>query len=98
MQILVVDDDRTSRLLVQASLERLGHDATYTADGKEAWDHYQVHGADLVITDRAMPAMDGLELCRRIRADPAMGYTYVILMTSSAERTDVLAGMEAGAD
>ncbi|MEY2566509.1 MAG: hypothetical protein QOE35_1038 [Actinomycetota bacterium] len=98
MQILVADDDRTSRLFVQSSLERLGHDAAFARDGEEAWEHFRVHGADVVISDRMMPGVDGLELCRRIRSADRPGYAYVILMTTAADRTDVLAGMEAGAD
>ena len=98
MQILVADDDRTSRLLVRASLEKLGHDADLVADGEEAWGRYRSAGADVLITDRVMPGMDGLELCRRIRAEPVGSYTYIVLMTGLADRTDVLAAMEAGAD
>jgi two-component system, cell cycle response regulator len=98
MQILVADDDRSSRLLVRASLEKLGHDADLVAGGEEAWDLYRASGADVLITDRAMPGMDGLELCRRVRAEPVGGYTYIVLMTGVADRTEVLAAMEAGAD
>jgi two-component system chemotaxis response regulator CheY len=98
MQILVADDDRTSRLLVRASLEKLGHDAELVGDGDEAWSRYRDRGADVLIIDRVMPGIDGLELCRRVRAQPADGYTYVVLMTGMREKVDVLAGMEAGAD
>ena len=98
MQILVADDDRTSRLLVRASLEKLGHDADLVADGEEAWSRYQTSGADVLITDRVMPGIDGFELCRRIRAEPVGSYTYIVLMTGLADRGDVLAAMEAGAD
>ena len=98
MQILVADDDRTSRLLVRASLEKLGHDADLVADGEEAWGRYQAGGADVLITDRVMPGIDGFELCRRVRAEPVGSYTYIVLMTGLADRGDVLAAMEAGAD
>ena len=98
MQILVADDDRTSQVLVRASLERLGHDPVLVDDGEAAWSHYRSEGADVLITDRVMPGIDGLELCRRIRAEPTGGYTYIVLMTGMADRAAVLAGMEAGAD
>jgi two-component system, cell cycle response regulator len=98
MHILVADDDRTSQVVVRASLERLGHDPVLVDDGEAAWSHYQASGADVVITDRVMPGLDGLELCRRIRAEPTGRYTYIVLMTGMADRADVLAGMEAGAD
>jgi two-component system chemotaxis response regulator CheY len=98
MQILVADDDRTSRLLIRAGLERLGHEPALTADGEEAWHAYQEGGADVLITDRSMPGIDGLELCRRVRAEPVGAYTYILLMTALDDRRLVLAAMEAGAD
>jgi two-component system chemotaxis response regulator CheY len=98
MQILVADDDRDSRLLVRASLEKLGHDADLVADGEEAWELYRASGADVLITDRVMPGLDGLELCRRIRAEPVGSYTYIVMMAGRAHQSEVLAAMEAGAD
>ncbi|MEY2478725.1 MAG: hypothetical protein QOG87_4040 [Actinomycetota bacterium] len=98
MQILVADDDRASRLGVRASLEKLGHDADLVGDGEAAWDLYRNGGADVVITDRVMPGLDGLELCRRIRAEPVGGYTYIVMMAGRAQHGEVLAAMEAGAD
>jgi two-component system chemotaxis response regulator CheY len=98
MQILVADDDRASRLGVRASLEKLGHDAALVADGEEAWGLYCAGGADVLITDRLMPGLDGLELCRRIRADPVGGYTYIVMMAGLGQHGEVLAAMEAGAD
>ena len=98
MLILVADDDRTSQVLVRVSLEKLGHDPVLVNDGEAAWAQYCATGADVLITDRVMPGLDGLELCRRIRAEPTGGYTYIVLMTGMADRADVLAGMEAGAD
>jgi two-component system chemotaxis response regulator CheY len=97
VQILVADDDRTSRLLVRASLEKLGHGALLAADGEEAWSLFSSAGPDVVITDRVMPGIDRLELCRRIRAEPR-SYTYVVLLTGLTDRADVLEGMRAGAD
>src|SRR5687768_13397279 len=98
MQILVADDDRRSRLSVCASLEKLGYDADLVADGEEAWDWYREAGADVLITDRLMPGLDGLELCRRIRAEPVGAYTYIVMMAGREEQGVVLAAMEAGAD
>ena len=98
MRILVVDDDPTSRIVLRAGLEKLGYDAVDLNGGEEAWQAHLAHRADVVIADRVMPDVDGLELCRRIRAGHDAEYTYVILVTASAGRTDVLEGMEAGAD
>src|SRR6476620_3972344 len=68
------------------------------ADGGEAWALFQAHRPDVVVTDRMMPVMDGLELCRAIRAEEPELYTYIVLLTSQGSRNDVLAGLEAGAD
>jgi diguanylate cyclase (GGDEF)-like protein len=98
MKVLVVDDDSLSRLVVQAAVERLGHQSIAAEDGKEAWECFAQEKPDVVITDLMMPGVDGLELCRRVRTDARAGYIYVILATVLGEREDVVRGMEAGAD
>ncbi|NUP59385.1 MAG: diguanylate cyclase [Pseudarthrobacter sp.] len=98
MKVLVADDDPGSLLLAKAAVERSGHDCVVAADGDEAWALFQAHRPDVVVTDRMMPGMDGMELCRAIRAEEAELYTYIVLLTSQGSRDDVLAGLEAGAD
>ncbi|CAA9233702.1 MAG: hypothetical protein AVDCRST_MAG50-1210 [uncultured Acidimicrobiales bacterium] len=99
MRALVADDDLVSRIMLQSEVEALGHECTAAADGDEAWEMYQRLVPDVLITDRMMPGMDGLELCRRIRTRPAAdSHTYIILATALADRSDMLMGMEAGAD
>lgn len=98
MKVLVADDDLVSRLMVQGAVESLGHECVAAADGKQAWQRLSQFPADVVITDWMMPGMDGLELCRRVRAQELGTYAYVILVTSLGERDNVLSGMQAGAD
>ena len=98
MKVLVADDDPGSLLVARAAVERSGHDCLAAADGDEAWALYLEHQPDVVVTDWMMPGMDGLALCRAIRARDADLYTYVVLLTSQGSRDDVLAGLEAGAD
>jgi diguanylate cyclase (GGDEF)-like protein len=98
MKILVVDDEPLSRRLVEAAVTRLGHDATAAENGQEAWRRYCHDKPEVLITDLVMPEVDGLELCRRIRADAHAGYTYIILATVLGGAQDVMRGMEAGAD
>lgn len=98
MRILVADDDQLSRLLLQSAVEELGFESVAAIDGDQAWKLFLETSPEVVITDRMMPGIDGLELCKRIRAQDSIGYTYVILSTSLIERSDVLNGMEAGAD
>jgi diguanylate cyclase (GGDEF)-like protein len=98
VKVLVADDDPGSLLVARAAVERSGHDCLAAADGDEAWALYLEHQPDVVVTDWMMPGMDGLALCRAIRARDADLYTYVVLLTSQGSRDDVLAGLEAGAD
>jgi diguanylate cyclase (GGDEF)-like protein len=98
MRVLVADDDRGSLLIAKAVVERSGHECIVAADGDSAWELYQNHQPHVVVTDLKMPGLDGLTLCRAIRANESNSYTYVVLVTSHGSRDDVLAGMEAGAD
>jgi diguanylate cyclase (GGDEF)-like protein len=100
VRILLVDDEPLARLALQAAVERLGHQWTAAEDGEAGWRRFLEDQPDVVITDLLMPRLDGLELCRRVRAHAAThhGYTYVILTTVLGDREDVARGMEAGAD
>jgi diguanylate cyclase (GGDEF)-like protein len=98
MKILVVDDDPLSRRLVETAVARLGHEAAATEDGEAAWQRFDHDKPEVLITDLVMPGVDGLELCRRVRAQARAGYTYVILASVLGDRRDVVRGMEAGAD
>jgi diguanylate cyclase (GGDEF)-like protein len=98
MRIVVVDDDLGSCLVASAAVQALGHECVTAADGREGWEVVQRMAPHVVITDREMPGLDGVELCRRIRAAERDSYTYVVLLTSHAEPADVLSGMLAGAD
>ena len=97
MKILIADDDAVARLLVTRVCQALGHDCLTAADGTAAWDLYLEQAPDVVISDRLMPGMDGVKLCRRIRSGGAPT-TYVVLVTGLDSRADASAGMEAGAD
>ena len=98
MKILAVDDDRTSLLITQSALRRLGHNCAVAADGSEAWRAYLTFAPDVVVSDWTMPGLSGLQLCRDIRANNLGTYTYLILVTARGNVEDVFAGMDAGAD
>lgn len=98
MKVLVVDDDIVARIVVVDTMSKLGHEHEEAADGDAAWDAYHRYRPDVVITDQMMPGIDGLELCRRIRADANSRYTYLILATGLGLEEDVISGFEAGAD
>ncbi|RAX46864.1 histidine kinase [Arthrobacter sp. AQ5-06] len=98
MTVLVADDDAGSLLVAQAAVEGSGHECVVAPNGEAAWQLYQEYRPQVVVTDVEMPGMDGLALCRAIRAAKTDCYTYVVLLTSHGAREDVLAGMQAGAD
>ena len=98
MRVLIAEDDPVSRRLLQAHLEKWGHEVTAAASGGEAWRLFQAGAYPIVITDWMMPEMDGPELIRRIRGWEQTGYVYIILLTARVQKGDVVQGMEAGAD
>jgi two-component system cell cycle response regulator len=98
VKILVADDDSTSRLIAQTALGNLGHECITASDGATAWEVFQAHLPDVVVSDSIMPGLTGLELCRNIRAHPLGGYTYFIMVTSQGGLDEILEGMSAGAD
>jgi phosphoserine phosphatase RsbU/P len=98
MQVLIAEDDAGSRLVLQKALEQLGHACLVACDGTEAWALFQRTEVDVVISDWMMPGLDGIELCRRVRASPRPLYPYFVLLTALADRSHLLAGLEAGTD
>jgi len=98
VKVLVIDDDLTSRLVAQATVESLHHECIVGVDGDDGWRLFNQSAPDVVVTDRSMPGIDGLELCRRIRAAETDRYTYIILVTSLNDPAQVIEGMHAGAD
>ncbi|HXC02528.1 MAG TPA: response regulator [Opitutaceae bacterium] len=99
MNILAVEDDILARKIICRSLRRLGHEVIEAADGEEAWTLLQAGGIRVVVCDWMMPRLDGLELCRRIRAKIGAEYVYFILLTgNSASDDNQRAAAEAGVD
>jgi diguanylate cyclase (GGDEF)-like protein len=97
MRVLVVEDGRTTRMMLRAAVESLGHECFTAADGSEAWELFRAQGADVIISDWLMPGIEGPELCRLVR-EQSGPYTYFILLTAFGDRTHALEGMQAGAD
>jgi two-component system cell cycle response regulator len=98
MRILIAEDDDTSRLILEAAVTQRGHEFVSTRNGYEAWQAFQDAKIDVVISDRSMPQMDGIELCKRIRSTPDAGYAYFIFLTSFSDKRLTADGMDAGAD
>ena len=98
MEILVADDDRSARFLLSSTLIELGHSVTEATNGCEAWEAWKRKHHRLVISDWMMPGVDGLELCRRIRAAEEPGFAYIILITARAGKANYLDAMDSGVD
>jgi diguanylate cyclase (GGDEF)-like protein len=98
MKILIAEDQPPAALYLRRTLEKMGHETTVAPDGEQAWDMVCAGEASLLISDWMMPHLNGLELCRRIRAAKDNCYTYIILLTSRDRRDDRLTGLRAGAD
>jgi sigma-B regulation protein RsbU (phosphoserine phosphatase) len=98
VKVLFADDCELQRRAMVAHLEQRGHEALAASDGEEAWEILQHSAVNLVISDWAMPRMDGLELCRKIRAADLGRYVNVILCTARNTTADLITGMTAGAD
>ncbi len=98
IRALVVDDDPLILGLLRAFLTARGYLVEQSEDGEDALARVRQGGFHLVITDRNMPRMDGLALCRAIRASPGESYIYCIMLTSMREESSLVAAMEAGVD
>jgi putative two-component system response regulator len=98
MRILIVDDDEISRAVAEKVLGRDGHEILLAENGEEALDVLNHQDIQIVISDWNMPNIDGIELCRRLRANTSIGYIYVVMVTSRNSKEDLLTGLAAGAD
>ena len=98
MKVLVAEDDAFYCRILQSVL-RDEYEVVIAEDGNRAWNILQAEAAPrLVLLDWQMPGMDGLEVCRKIRAHPAMDGFYLVIATVRHSLDDVLAGFEAGAN
>jgi DNA-binding response OmpR family regulator len=99
MQILIADDDPISRRLAVNALAGCGADVAVVEDGHGAWSHIQERTQSTVLVlDRMMPGIDGVDLCKAARLLPSFPPLYILMVTSASETSDITAGLDAGAD
>ena len=99
MQILIADDDLTSRSMLVAISKKWGYTPIVAEDGEAAWQILQENEAPLLLLiDWEMPKLNGLDLCRRIRLELKNVIPFIILLTARSGTDDVVAGLEAGAN
>jgi class 3 adenylate cyclase/CheY-like chemotaxis protein len=97
-RILIVDDNETNRDILMTRLATHGYDLSQAADGEQALAIAREQLPDLILLDIMMPKVDGIEVCRRLKADVSLPFIAIILVTARADTKDVVAGLEAGAD
>jgi sigma-B regulation protein RsbU (phosphoserine phosphatase) len=102
MRILVAEDDAVTRRILEVTLAGLGWDVVTAKDGAAAWAVLEtLKGKDapeLVVLDWMMPGLEGIEICRRMRATPGFELVYVILLTSRGDKEDLSQGLASGAN
>jgi diguanylate cyclase (GGDEF)-like protein len=100
-QILVADDDYTSRRLLEIRLNKFGYDVISASDGKEAWEIIQrTDSPNMIVLDWMMPGITGIDICKKIRssANYEERYKYIILLTARGAKEDIVLGLDSGAD
>jgi adenylate cyclase len=96
--ILIVDDNPTNLDIFQARLAVHNYEILTATDAEEALTVAREKQPDLILLDIMMPKIDGIEVCRQLRADPSLPFMPIIMVTAKADSKDVVAGLEAGAD
>ncbi len=98
MEVIIADDDPTMLAVLRAVVEQGGHNVVAAVrDGEAAWSAFQENAVPLVVIDWEMPRLDGLGLCRRIRASDNPD-TFLLVVTGRKTREDLLKALDAGAD
>lgn len=96
-RILVADDDAQSRQLLRDLLMAKGHIVTEAIDGEDALAAIGREAPDIILLDVMMPKLDGFEVCRRVKSDPATALIHILMITSLTRREDRMKGIECGA-
>lgn len=96
--ILLVDDDTAVLRALSRVLERSGHTTSTATNGAAAWKLITQQRPDLLILDIMMPQMSGIEVCRRVRADPFVAKMPILFLTAKGQPNDIAQGLDAGAD
>jgi DNA-binding response OmpR family regulator len=100
-QVLVVEDEESLLQTLRYNLSRAGHEVHLASDGLQALDLIRAQPPDLVVLDLMLPGLDGVELCRAVRAEtanPAVAHVPILMLTARDEEIDKVVGLEVGAD
>lgn len=97
-RILVIEDEEDILALVHYNLVKAGFRVETAASGKEGLRKTEATRPDLVVLDLMLPEMDGLDVCRKIRSNPGLADTAIVMMTAKGEEAEIITGLELGAD
>jgi len=97
-KILVVEDDRDISELISYSLQRKNFDVSCLYEGGSVVDFVRKRKLDLILLDLMLPQVNGLDICRTLKSDPATKSVPIIMLTAKAEKSDVVVGLQMGAD
>ncbi len=98
VKILLIEDDRSLVEILEYNLRQAGYEVHTASDGMDGLTQAQLQSPDVIILDIMLPVMDGLEVCRRLRADPRTSSILVLMLTARSEESDELVGFSLGAD
>ncbi|HKF52100.1 MAG TPA: diguanylate cyclase [Candidatus Acidoferrales bacterium] len=99
MKVLIAEDDAVSRRILEEFLRKWGHQVVSVANGAAAWALLEAEDSPrMAILDWMMPELEGVEICRRVRARSDRAYTFLILLTAHGQKHSLLSGLKAGAD
>lgn len=98
LSVLVVDDEQDIRELIEYNLRKEGYSVSGVETGEEALRRTRSEPPDAVVLDLMLPGLDGLEVCKRLKKEPATAAVPVIMLTAKSEDSDVVTGLELGAD
>ena len=97
-KVLVIEDDRSVSEMISYNLKQAGYEVLTASDGQDGLLQAQIKSPDIVVLDLMLPVIDGLDVCRRLRADASTRDLLIIMLTAKAEETDELIGFSLGAD
>lgn len=96
--ILVVEDDRSLADVLRYNFEQAGYDVLVANDGQDGLNQAKLHLPNIIVLDLMLPIIDGLDVCRALRADPATKDALIVMLTAKSEESDELVGFSLGAD
>lgn len=98
MNVLIAEDDRVARAQLESLVSSWGYDIIYAKDGLEAIEMFNAKKPNIILLDWVMPGLEGVNVCKKIRSIKTEQYTYIIMLTAKVNQSDIITGLNAGAD